>query len=595
MANQGKLIALHNNDVVFLAWKYDEEIEGCLGFTVRRRDAGGSVTFKALPAWVGWQGGSNQNWEPKTTDEWPVQKFSWRDFTAHPGSTYEYQVVPMVGEPSALQARNDLAVTTTDPVSLTPATDGDIEAFFNNGILSTQHISHMIPPGKSGAPNFQKLTQHIQTPSDPLRMQLAGQMVDALKSLLVRAIKEGGECYCALYELSDQELIDELIKAKQHVHIVLSTAGTNDSTNHDSRRRLHGAHVDITDRMLPSQHIGHNKFVVYCEKPGQATAVLAGSTNWTPTGLCAQSNNSVILSDPRVAGYYLDYWKRLKADTVAAGKNTNAMQSKTFRSVNNHARVSGPDTVWFSPNTAAKSKGKATPGDLAEVFAAIEGAGQAILFLEFQPGTPSVLDKIKEVEAQKPHLFVRGAATDPGAIEKFDDRHPIATELYHRTSSGEPDRVFETGVAATAINDEFGYWKKELLKSSPTAHAIIHDKIVVIDPLSENCVVVTGSHNQGFKASYANDENLLLLKGNQQLARAYATHVMDVYDHYRWRFWIQQQKEHAWTGLQTNPDWQDRYFQPASMAYQELAFWMSALPEGKAPAGHKSRKAAAGK
>ena len=40
--------------------------------------------------------------------------------------------------------------------------------------------------------------------------------------------------------------------------------------------------------------------------------------------------------------------------------------------------------------------------------------------------------------------------------------------------------------------------------------AIIHDKVIVIDPLSDNCVVVLGSHNLGFKASYANDENMLI-------------------------------------------------------------------------------------
>jgi phosphatidylserine/phosphatidylglycerophosphate/cardiolipin synthase-like enzyme len=170
--------------------------------------------------------------------------------------------------------------------------------------------------------------------------------------------------------------------------------------------------------------------------------------------------------------------------------------------------------------------------------------------------------------------------------------------------------VHETGVAATAINDEFAYWKKELLKSSPNAHAIIHDKIIVIDPMSRNdCVVITGSHNQGYKASYCNDENLLIIRGNQPLALSYTTHVMDIYDHYRWRYWLQQEKTKAFSGLQTTPDWQDKYFQPGNMAYQELEFWMSApagdqrtgsgtVPIDSHPTAHgtrgRPRKAAAG-
>ena len=68
------------------------------------------------------------------------------------------------------------------------------------------------------------------------------------------------------------------------------------------------------------------------------------------------------------------------------------------------------------------------------------------------------------------------------------------------------------------------------------------DKIVVIDPLyPDDCVVVTGSHNLGFKASYANDENLLVIRGNRALAVAYMVHILDVYDHYKFRAILEQQ------------------------------------------------------
>src|SRR6185369_11749824 len=104
-------------------------------------------------------------------------------------------------------------------------------------------------------------------------------------------------------------------------------------------------------------------------------------------------------------------------------------------------------------------------------------------------------------------------------------------------------------------------------------HAIIHDKIVVIDPLSkEDCTVITGSHNLGFKASYANDENMLIVRGNQALALAYAVHVLDVYDHYKFRAALEQQKREAMlagkkppkrtTGkgfLETKDTWQEPY------------------------------------
>ena len=57
--------------------------------------------------------------------------------------------------------------------------------------------------------------------------------------------------------------------------------------------------------------------------------------------------------------------------------------------------------------------------------------------------------------------------------------------------------------------DAFGQWEAELNKAG---FAVIHDKIVVIDPFSDNCVVVTGSHNLGYKASYDNDENMAIIR-----------------------------------------------------------------------------------
>ena len=84
-------------------------------------------------------------------------------------------------------------------------------------------------------------------------------------------------------------------------------------------------------------------------------------------------------------------------------------------------------------------------------------------------------------------------------------------------------------IAVAAVDDRFAFLQKELLRSSELTHATIHHKIVVIDPLPPDCVVLTGSHDLGYRASYTNDENLLFIRGHQSVAEAYAVHVMDVY------------------------------------------------------------------
>ena len=105
-----------------------------------------------------------------------------------------------------------------------------------------------------------------------------------------------------------------------------------------------------------------------------------------------------------------------------------------------------------------------------------------------------------------------------------------------------------------------GDFEAEILKLGT---AVVHDKIVVIDPLSEKPVVAIGSHNLGYKASYENDENLAIIRNNKALAQAYAVHILDVYDHYRYRAWKAKNKlegKPVFTGhIDVDDRWLARY------------------------------------
>jgi phosphatidylserine/phosphatidylglycerophosphate/cardiolipin synthase-like enzyme len=93
---------------------------------------------------------------------------------------------------------------------------------------------------------------------------------------------------------------------------------------------------------------------------------------------------------------------------------------------------------------------------------------------------------------------------------------------------------------ATDVKDPIGVWEKELNKAG---FAVTHSKFVVINPFSDGCAVVTGSHNLGFQASYNNDENMAIIKGHRPLAEAYAANALDIYDHHGWRWWLAQESE----------------------------------------------------
>ena len=171
---------------------------------------------------------------------------------------------------------------------------------------------------------------------------------------------------------------------------------------------------------------------------------------------------------------------------------------------------------------------------MAKVVECINKAQHAILFLVFYPGTPSIANWTAEALRANKNLFVRGCVTNKSASEGF--YYTLKGLTVPKKKKGDKTPVKQDGrvFGAEAFDGKVipEGWQKEILNAG---FAIIHDKIVVIDPFDDDCVVITGSHNLGYKASYDNDENLAIIKGNKKIAMAYTTHVLDVYDHFSWR------------------------------------------------------------
>jgi phosphatidylserine/phosphatidylglycerophosphate/cardiolipin synthase-like enzyme len=553
--------AIANNDIIFLWWSVEKKIPSCLGFSVRRVTPDGRE--EPLPAWVGFKK-TRSAVQPKNTDVWPVQAYQWKDVTAPKDVDLKYRIIPIDGSPAHPTPMAEPIIET--PIIRMTSSFGPAEVTFNRGLIATQSLNRKLRRLGLGR---DALKSRICQPNDQFRERLARGMIEAITSLLRRARAEGGKCLCAFYELTDGELISELEKTPC-TEIILSNSDNKDQKQYDggnraTRARLHQCNnIRVYDRFLNNkklgQRIGHNKFVVYLDSGGLPQSVVTGSTNWTPTGLCAQTNNTIRLDVPAVADHFREYWDKLLKDTQKDNSSQGsdlrqwAMQNSRTHSL---PQSQGEATLWFSPNTQRRTKGDAVPADVEEVYRVIQVASKGILFLVFNPGSPSIVGKIKEAAQRKKregsYLFVRGAISD-AAIAKES-----AVRIYSRSVLTAPD-VLITGVGG--VPDDFGYWVKELYK---LGHAVIHDKLVVIDPFSENSVVITGSHNLGYKASYMNDENMVIIRGNPRVAEAYATHILDVVNHFRWRYKLQGlhkrgKIEEAWSDLEDDDRWQDFYY-----------------------------------
>lgn len=579
--------AIANNDIVYLWWTYDLKIKDCLGFSVRRLLSG--KPSRALPAFVGFEppdAGAPKDTAKHDTDEWPVQSYQWKDLFVPEETDVRYEIVPMTGTPGSLNERSDLKLTTV----VTRATDtfNSIRVFFNRGIISTQSLAAKLPKGPSGTPRADSLRAHIEVAGDPIRTALAGEAVDALSNLLARARNEKGKCYLALYELTDEVLIREIEKTKGRLELILSNADGSknetgddgkkrtvkvyDKTNATTRKRLtKSLGADFHDRLLPKgNYIGHNKFTVYVDSHGKPRTVQTGSTNWTPTGLCAQSNNVIVIDDAKVAERYLEYWNHLLEDSAKQAPALRNADADALSDIDLKAHA-GTVRVWFSPNMKARQKPKdsPTPPDLDEVFERIRAAQDGVLFLVFNPGQPGILSEITTVaeqrEAAGKPFFVRGAISDDKVSGEF------ATRVYNDSIITKPNRLI-TGIGG--IPDCFSFWQKELAK---LGHAVIHDKIVVVDPFRDDCCVITGSHNLGYKASYSNDENLVILRGNRRVAEAYAAHILDVVNHYNWRYKLVKDakagKKSSFTDLANDDSWQDKYFKGSFLLSRDRFFF----------------------
>ena len=121
-------------------------------------------------------------------------------------------------------------------------------------------------------------------------------------------------------------------------------------------------------------------------------------------------------------------------------------------------------------------------------------------------------------------------------------------------------------VLPAAIDEATKSFRRET-KKLPKTFAMVHSKVVVIDPFGAHPVVITGSHNLGPKASGTNDENLLVIRDAPGLAAAYVSNIMAVYNQYRWRFRrAVQPVDKRWKGLKDSDSWQTGYLKKGSRA-----------------------------
>jgi phosphatidylserine/phosphatidylglycerophosphate/cardiolipin synthase-like enzyme len=569
--------AYANADDVLIAWEPDTWSKDWVGFKVERRDdVSGQVTVlvNRIPPQAG--AGAVQT-AGVSSAESPIRRCIWTDHDAVSTDNVSYRVTAMKGAGTAGTFAPDASSASewSAPTVATGDAGGGLSAFFNRGTLMSQIVSRFVNKDTSEQA-LRAFVKNLATPGGSARQYLAGDALHQILTFLGEANRRGGTVFAALYEINDQQLINALKAFGPRGHVLIGNGSATASTSPPVADQLTEAGVVVKHRDL--SHAGksspsvHNKFVVEADASGNsASRVLTGSTNWTTTGLCTQLNNVLIVEDTTIAGRFRKQWDLL----VAAGDD----MTPSLQTSNTTPTTSGAATLYF-----AATHGEA---EFKPVLDLIAGAKEGVVFLMFMPGQSPLLKALLD-RVQENKVYVRGV------VSSVTPSSTGVTSMGGQVvKSGAPAQAFHRDVllpAGISAEDDPSWEDSEFTVQeirSAGMMAIVHSKTIVIDPFSPDCAVITGSHNFSDSASAKNDENLVIIRGNQRLAQAYAVHINGVYDHYSWRAFLASGGK-ADQIYQPLDGWM-----PGGSRAQELAFWLGGpTPAQAGDVGAASPKAA---
>jgi phosphatidylserine/phosphatidylglycerophosphate/cardiolipin synthase-like enzyme len=554
-----KVKAFANADDVLIAWKPTTWPQAWIGFQLERRDnktGRVSVVNNRIPPTAGTGPVVATG---ISSAQSPIRRCIWTDHSVVETDDVSYRVTAMTEVSSGTFAPDQSSVSNwTDPKIASGDAGGGLQAYFNRGSLMSQIVSRFVQ-GNVTAASLGQFFDNLKNPGFQARQYLSGDARFQMLKFLRDADRRGSAIHAAIYEMNDHELVDALKPFGARGHVLL---GNGSATEDWVAPELQAANLELHHRDL--SHAGrsspsvHNKFVVESDAAGSnANRVLTGSTNWTTTGLCTQLNNVLIVEDATIAARFLNQWGKL----VAAGDDMPA----ALKASNSQPTSSNNISLYFA---ATNKEAEFQP--VLDLIRGPKGAKAGILFLMFMPGQSPLLEALLD-RILKNDIYVRGVVSSVQASKSGD----IVSVGGQVVKSGAPAEAFHRDVelpSGISEDDKPSWAEAEFnVQEIMAAHviAIVHSKVIVIDPFSPNCAVVTGSHNFSDSASQRNDENLVIIRGNQELAQAYALHINGVYDHYSWRAYLH-------SGGHPNQIYKPLDgWKPGGSRAPELAFWMN--------------------
>lgn len=450
-----------------------------------------------------------------TTEQFPVQSFLWSDYTAEPGKQYEFKILPMYGKPGALKSSAKDVLTVTIRTEAENDPEGH-SIWFNRGAIAGQHFAHEFG-------NIKPSTQQLEDVTQPVTKWLSRGLVEAALRFINEVPALEGLRAC-VYEFTYKPVLNALKAAiDRGVDVRISYHDT-------AANRKAIATAEIPERVRRRKvlfartvpKIPHNKFLLRMTQDGPVS-VFTGSTNLTPSGFLGQSNVGHQINDPEVAASYLAYWEAISKDPVALdakGASTKVSPHPSELVAENST------TVLFSPRHRAT---------MLQWYAnRMLDAGQTVMFTAaFGVNEKFVLPLAQDRD------FLRFVLMEKRPKKELQDRLRGDRDLVISYGASLGKIVtYQEGERVMQKIKEFGldqwFFEEEHYRKAGNVF-FVHTKFLLIDPLSDDPLVCTGSANFSDGSLTSNDENMLLIRGNTRVADIYLTEFDRIFRHFHFR------------------------------------------------------------
>lgn len=460
-----------------------------------------------------------------STRQHPIQSFQWADYTAEPGHEYTYTVSALKGDPKDLEVFREVSVD----ISTESPEGGDEDVYFNRGVAGSQaYVARFGDKSPKNVPNGQAW------------IWLSRGLYEAIEAF-VNSSKRGDGLRIAAYEFHYPDFLQLLKAAKKRgadVKVVYDKRGAKPGRKNQEAIKKAGIDAFCIPRTEGKTYISHNKFMVRLHN-NKPVSVWTGGTNFSDGGIFGHSNVGHLVEDKDVAAKFLEYWELLAQDPDTPTERNEVEEMTPLP----NGKLPKGVTPVFSPRNDLSA---------LEWYAKLAKGAKEGLMMTFAFGMNKIWKDVYRENNAQFRLALLEKATRP-----MKDGPAKTKELKDIQSlRAMPENTFAIGDFIRS--NEYDGWVKERLTGLNTNVRYVHNKFMLVDPLTDDPIVVAGSANFSDASTTDNDENMLVIRGNTRVADIYLGEFMRLYTHHAFRESLKWRKTPP-KPLETGDWWRD-YF-----------------------------------